>query len=43
MVNQSVKEFYTWFLFKMYALSQYVAFPLDVAATFFNNLSPEVR
>ena len=43
MVNQSVNEFYTRFLFKIDALAQDVAFPLDIAVTFFKNLSPEVR
>ena len=43
MVNQSVNEFYTRFLLKIDAPPQYVAFPLDIAATFFNNLSPAVR
>ena len=42
-VNQSVNEFYTRFLFKIDALPQDVTFPLDIAATFFNNLSPDVR
>ena len=39
MVNQSVNEFYTWFD----ALPQDVAFPLDIAATFFNTLITNVR
>ena len=43
MVNQSVNSFYTWFLFKIDELTQYVAFLLDIAATFFKKLSPEVR
>ena len=43
MVNQSVNEFYARFLFKIDALPQYVAFPLDIAATFFNTLIPDVR
>ena len=42
-VNQSVNEFYTWLLFKIDALPQDVAFPLYIAVTFFNNLSPDVR
>ena len=42
MVNQSVNEFYTRFLFKIDALLQNVAFSLDIAATFFNNLSTDV-
>ena len=40
MVNHSVNEFYTRFLFKIDAPPQDVAFPLDIDATFFNNLSP---
>ena len=43
MVNQSVNEFNTQFLFKIDALSQDVTFPLDIATTFFKNLSPDVR
>ena len=43
MVNQSVSEFYNQFLLKIYALPQDVTFPLDIAATFFNNLSPDAR
>ena len=42
-INQSVNEFYTRFLFKVDALLQKVVFPLDIAATFFNNLIPDVR
>ena len=42
-INQFVNEFYTWFLFKIDALTQEVVFPLDIAATFFNNLGPDVR
>ena len=42
MVNKSVNEFYTRFLFKIDAPPKDVAFLLDVAATFFNNLSPEI-
>ena len=34
---------YTRFLFKIDALPQDVTFPLDIDATFFNNLSPGVR
>ena len=40
MVNQSVND---WFLFKNDTIPQDVAFPLDIAAIFFNNLSPNVR
>ena len=43
MFNQSVNEFYTRLLFKIDALPQDVAFPLDIAATLFNNLSPNSR
>ena len=43
MINQSVNEFYTQFLFKIDALPQEVGFPLDIAAKFFKNLSPNVR
>ena len=43
MINQSVNYFYTRFLFKIDALPQEVGFPLDIAAIFFNNLSPDVR
>ena len=42
MVNLSVNALYTWFLFKIDAIPQDVAFTLDIAATFFNNLSPDV-
>ena len=42
-VIQSVTEFYTGFLFKIYSLPQYVVLPLDIFATFFNNLIPDVR
>ena len=43
MVNQSVNGFYTRFLLKIDALPQDVIFHLDISATFFNNLSPDVR
>ena len=43
MVNQSVNEFYTQFLFEIDALPQDAVFLLDISATFFNNLSLEVR
>ena len=43
MVNQLVNEFYTRFLFKIVTLPQDFDFLLDIAATFFNNLSPDVR
>ena len=43
MVNHPVNEFYTWFLFKIEGLPQDVSFSLDIAATYFNNLIPEVR
>ena len=43
MVNQSVNEFYTRFLFKIDALPHDVNFSLEISATFFNNLSPDNR
>ena len=43
MINQSENEFYTQFLFKSDAIPQDVVFPLDIAVTFFNNLSTKVR
>ena len=43
MINQSVNEFYTRFFFKIDSLPQEVGFLLDISATFFNNLSPDVR
>ena len=43
MVNQLVNGFYTRFLFKIGSLPQDVVFPLDIAATFFNNFSTKVR
>ena len=43
MVNHSVNEFNTCFLFKIDALPQDIALPLDIAVTFINNLSPDVR
>ena len=43
MINQSVNEFYTRFLFKIYAIPQDAAFPLDIAARLFNNLSPDIK
>ena len=43
MVNKSVNEFYTRLLFKIDALTHDIAFPLYIAAIFFNNLSPKVR
>ena len=42
MVNQSLNEFYTCFLFKIDALPQYVVLPLDISATFFKFLSPDM-
>ena len=41
--NQSVNEFYTRFLFKVNSLLQDVMFPIDIAATFSNNLSTDVK
>ena len=43
MVNQLVNKFYIRFLFKIDALPQDIGFPLDIAAIFFNNLSPNIR
>ena len=43
MIIQSVNEFSTRFLFKIYALPQELGLPLDIVATFFNNLRPDVR
>ena len=43
MINQSVNKFYTRSLFKIDAIPQEVGLPLDIAATFFNNFSPDVR
>ena len=43
MANQSVNEFYTRFLFKIDITPQDFAFPLDISATLFNNLSPKGR
>ena len=43
MINQSVNERYTRFLFKIKALLQEVGFPLYISAKSFNNLSPDVR
>ena len=43
MVNQLVNEFYTRLLFKIDKLPQELGFPLEISATFFNNLSPDVR
>ena len=43
MFDQSVNEFYTRFLFKIGALPQDVALPMDISETIFNNLSLDVR
>ena len=43
MINQLVNEFYTRFVFKIDALPQEVGSLLDIATTFFNKLSPDVR
>ena len=43
MINQLVNEFCTWFLFKIDALPQELGLPLNITATFFNNLIPNVR
>ena len=42
MVNHSVNEFFIQSPFKIDALPQDVVLPLDIAETFFNNLSPGV-
>ena len=43
MIHQLVNDFYTRFLFKIDSLPQELGSPLDITATFFNNLSPNVR
>ena len=43
MVNKLVNEFYAQLLFKIDALPQEIVLPLDISATLFNNLSPNVR
>ena len=43
MVNHLVNEFYTHFLFKIDSLPQDIVFTLDIAATFFKNLSLDIR
>ena len=43
MVNQLVNWFYKQFLFKIDAPPQDVAFPFDIAATYFNNFITNVR
>ena len=43
MMNQSVNEFYTRYLFKIDSLPQEVVLTLEISTTFFNNLSPDVR
>ena len=43
MINQLINEFYTSFLFKIDTLPKELGFPLDMAVTFFNKLSPDVR
>ena len=43
MVNHSVNESYNNFIFKTDALPQDMVFQLDIAATLFNNLIPNVR
>ena len=42
-VNKSVNEFYTRFLFKIYSIPQDFAFPLEITATFLKKSSPGVR
>ena len=43
MINQLINEFYTQFFFKIEAPLQEVGFPLDISASFFNNLIPDIR
>ena len=43
MINQSVNYSYTWVLFKIDSVPQNVAFTLDIAANFFNNLSINIK
>ena len=43
MVNNSVNEFNTRFVFKIDALTQDVEFSLEIAATLFKNLSTDAR
>ena len=43
MIDQSLDEFYTRFLFKNDLLPQEIILPLGIAATFINNFIPEVR
>ena len=43
MVNQSVNEFYTQFLFKIDAQPQDVVLLVDIVTTFFKNWSPDMR
>ena len=42
-INQSVNDFYTHFLFKIDTLLQIVGLPLDINSTLFKKLSPDVR
>ena len=42
-INQSVKDFYIHFLFKIDALLQIVVLPLDINSTLFKKLCPDVR
>ena len=43
MVNKSVNDFYTRFLFKIDAVPQGFVLPLYIAETLFNNLSTNSR
>ena len=43
MVNQSINDFYTQFPFNIDALPLDIVLLLVIAATFFNNLSPDFR
>ena len=41
-IKQSVKDFYSRFLFKIYAIPQDEVVTLDIAATFFINSSSDI-
>ena len=43
MANQSINEFYTWFLFKIDALPQDIVLMLDIDTVFLKNFIPEIR
>ena len=42
MINHSINDFYTRYLFKIDVLPWEVGSPLDISTTFFNKLSPNV-